>query len=386
MKKIVSSFYGILLAFVSFQTYASTQSIPTKPSDWGTVSVKTTAEHTFKNQFASYARLSALTFLNCGTVLYTAPHDGELKIIANTAKEELEVVIFRAESSNLEQELTLGNAFLLAHKTVAKGENFSVDKSSSYDLHEATRFQILKGQNILIFVNSKTATTLDFTPELTKSKALEARNKVAPFEFRKNKAGKSLKIVIRDAVTGLPVKARVNIQGLKGLENIYNGSDLTFDLITGKAAVISCDADGYFKADFTPKFVAGVDNVVTILLTSFDINENMRLEGVQFKEGTAEPMPTAFKDMDKLVDFMKINTSIKIEVGGHVNAPDGQSRAAEKLSKQRAKFVRDYLVQKGIDASRVSYEGYGNSMMIYENPQNEQEEQANRRVEIKFFD
>ena len=386
MKNIVSFVSAFTLLFLSLDSFAINNSIPTTSSEWGTESVATTSEHGFKNQFAAYEKLSALTFQNCASIVYTAPSDGELKIISNTAKEDLHVVIFRAESGDFNQELLLGNAFLLASKTIAKGENFSADKSLNDGLFEASRFQILKGQRILIFVNSEKATSLDFTPELTKVKTLEARKKVEPFEFRKNKAGKSMKFAIRDAMTGLPVKARVNIQGLKGLENIYSGSDLTFDLVTGKAAIISCDADGYFKNDFTPKFTAGVDNVLTILLTSFDINENMRLEGVQFKEGTAEPLATAFKDLDNLVEFMKTNLSISIEVQGHVNAPDGQSRAAQKLSEQRAKFVRDYLVKNGVVPARVEYEGYGNTMMIYENPANEKEEQANRRVEIKFFD
>lgn len=386
MKVFVSFLSAFLLGFSPFHSSATSNNIPTLLSDWGTISLTTSAEHTFKNQFSAYPKLSALTFQNCAAIVYVAPHDGELKITSNTAKEELDVVVFRAESSNLEQELTLGNAFLLAHNTIDKGGNFNADKLNNNGLHESQRFQILKGQHILIFVNSRKATTLDFTPELTKIKTLEARTKVAPFEFRKNKAGKSLKIIIRDASTGFPVKARVNVQGLKGLENIYNGSDLTFDLVTGKTAVFSCDADGYFRTDVTPKFLPGADNVLTILLTSFDINENMRLDGVQFKEGTAEPLPTAFKDLDKLVEFMKTNTNIRIEVQGHVNAPDGQSRAAEKLSKQRAKFVRDYLVKNGVPSERVEYEGYGNTMMIYDNPKNEQEEQANRRVEIKFFD
>ena len=360
--------------------------IPSKVSEWGTVSLETTSTHLFKNQFSAYDKLSALTFENCAFASFVAPHDGELKIFSNTAKEDIEVAIFRAESSQFENELTSGNAFILSHQTVSKGESFNADISTDKGFHESKRLQILKGQSVFIFVNSRKSTALDFTPELKKVKSLEARTQVVPFEFRKNKAGKSLRIVVRDAKTGLPVKARVNIQGLKGVDNIYNGSDLTFDLVSGKEATISCDAEGYFRNDYKPRFVAGVDNVLTVLLTSFDINENMRMDGVQFIEGTAEPLPTAFQDLDKLVDFMNVNTSIRIEVQGHVNAPDKGSRAAQKLSLMRAKYVRDYLVKKGINPDRVEFEGYGNTMMIYEDPKNEKEEQANRRVEIKIFE
>jgi outer membrane protein OmpA-like peptidoglycan-associated protein len=56
----------------------------------------------------------------------------------------------------------------------------------------------------------------------------------------------------------------------------------------------------------------------------------------------------------------------------------------KKLSKDRAKAVNDYLINKGIDASRLSYKGYGNSKMIYKNPMNEKQNEENRRVEIKI--
>lgn len=384
MNKLISFFVGLSLTFVCID-FAFSNSFPTEVSEWGTISTKTSAEHQFKTPFSSYDRLGAVSLDYCAAVVYTAPHDGELKIISTPAKEDLEIVVFRAESPKFATEISQGNAFLLAHKKLSKGQNLNVDIDEKNDLYESTRFQILKGQSILVFVNSKTETSIDFTPELKKVKTLEARTKVDPFEFRKNKAGKTLKIVVRDMRTGLPVKARLNVEGLKGIENVYSGSDFTFDLVTGKNAVLSCDAEGYFNNSVNPKLVSNVDNVVTILLTSFDINENMRLDGVQFREGTAEPLPSAFPDLDKLVDFMKTNPSITIEVQGHVNAPDGNSRAAEKLSLMRAKYVRDYLIKNGVDKDRVEFEGYGASMMIYEDPKTDDEEQANRRVEIKIY-
>lgn len=386
MKHIFSLSLVLFSAFVTNNLFALTNTFPTKAHDWGTISVSASPEHQFKNTFSAYANLAGISLDKCGAIVYVAPHDGEFKLISNQVKEDLEVVVFRAETINFSNELSSESAFLLSHVKLQKGQTFSADMSNQKEAHEKSRFQILKGQAILVFVISSQVTSVDFTPELKKVKDLEARKKVETFEFRKNKAGKALRIAVRDAKTGLPVKARVNISGLKGLENVFNGSDLTFDLVTGKNALISCDAEGYFKNDVTPKFIPNEDNVLTVLLNSFDTNENWRLDGVQFKEGTAEPLPTAFKDMDKLFDFLVSNPSIKIEVQGHVNAPDKGSRAAEKLSLMRAKYVRDYLVNKGISSNRIEYEGYGNTMMIYENPKNEIEEQANRRVEIKIFD
>ena len=134
------------------------------------------------------------------------------------------------------------------------------------------------------------------------------------------------------------------------------------------------------------KLTAGVNNVVTVKLSPLSSNENMRLDGVQFKEGTAEPLPSAYQELNKLVDFMRQNPKIQIEIQGHVNAPNNEGRAAQKLSEKRAKVVFDYFVEKGIDPKRMTFVGYGNSAMIFVDPKNDEEERANRRVEIKILD
>lgn len=386
MNTLVSLISLFSLGFTSIFAQATATAFPNQSSEFGQMKLETTAQHKFKNQFSNYSQLSGISLANCAAVVYTAPQDGELNMVFNAISEDLNVAVFRAESINFDQELVSGNAFLLSFNKLSKGQNLTIDKSANNNLFEKTRFQVLKGQSILVFVSSDAPASISATPEIKTVKNLEARTKVDPFEFRKNKAGKTLKIAVRDSKTGLPVKARVNITGLKGLENIFNGSDLTFDLVTTKGAVFSCDGEGYFKTEVSPKLTAGVDNVVTVLMNSFDINENMRLDGVQFIEGTCEPLPTAFKDLDKLVDFMNANPSISIEVQGHVNAPDKGSRAAEKLSLTRAKYVRDYLIKKGINKDRIEFAGYGNTMMIYENPKTPEEEQANRRVEIRIFE
>ncbi len=386
MKRFLLIAAGVIFSTSAAFGQTSNTVFPSQANEFAVEKLQTSGPHKFKGQFAEYEKLKSLVGENCGVLLYQAPHDGELKITSSAAQQEIQLAVFRAESKNFDQELNLGTAFLLAHKTLAQGQSLSVDPTTNDGLQETKRFQILKGQWILVFASSATPTTLTIIPELKKVKTLDARTKMDPFEFRKNKAGLTLKIVMRDAKTGFPVRSRVNIQGLKGLENIFNGSDLTFDLVTTKGATFACDAEGYFKTDVSPKLVAGVDNIITILMNPYDINENMRLDGVQFIEGTCEPLPSAFKDLDKLVNFMKVNPSIRIEVQGHVNAPDKGSRAAEKLSLTRAKYVRDYLVKNGIDKDRIEFVGYGSTMMIYENPKNEQEEQANRRVEIKIFE
>jgi outer membrane protein OmpA-like peptidoglycan-associated protein len=55
------------------------------------------------------------------------------------------------------------------------------------------------------------------------------------------------------------------------------------------------------------------------------------------------------------------------------------------LSVQRAKFVYDFLVDKGIKKSRMSYKGFGASNKLYPLERTERERTLNRRVEIRVI-
>jgi len=69
---------------------------------------------------------------------------------------------------------------------------------------------------------------------------------------------------------------------------------------------------------------------------------------------------------------------MKIKINGHVNWPKKNTtpEGAEfnmKLSTDRAKAVYDYLAKHGVKEERLSYEGFGNTQMIYPNPATKEE-------------
>lgn len=93
--------------------------------------------------------------------------------------------------------------------------------------------------------------------------------------------------------------------------------------------------------------------------------------------------PESVIELDKLVGFLKSNPAIKIEIRGHTdNVGDDASNL--KLSDNRAKAVMNYLVEKGIDATRMVAKGYGETKPIVANdtPENRQK---NRRTEFKII-
>ena len=84
---------------------------------------------------------------------------------------------------------------------------------------------------------------------------------------------------------------------------------------------------------------------------------------------------------------MKKNTTMTIEIQGHVNAP-GQRNNKENqdLAAGRAEEVYNYLITKGVFADRLTFSGFGNTQMVYPKPVNEWQQKKNRRVEVLITD
>ena len=83
----------------------------------------------------------------------------------------------------------------------------------------------------------------------------------------------------------------------------------------------------------------------------------------------------------KLKELLESNPSMQIELRGHTDN-QGTKDYNQKLSEARAKAVVDYLVERGIDRSRLTSIGYGKSQPIADNATSEGRQQ-NRRVEYR---
>lgn len=82
------------------------------------------------------------------------------------------------------------------------------------------------------------------------------------------------------------------------------------------------------------------------------------LANVFFDLSKATLRPESYIELNKLVEFMNKNPTVKIEIGGHTDTR-GDDKENLKLSYDRAKSVYEYVVLKGIEASRMTYKGYG---------------------------
>jgi OOP family OmpA-OmpF porin len=89
----------------------------------------------------------------------------------------------------------------------------------------------------------------------------------------------------------------------------------------------------------------------------------------------------AYPLLDEVAIILEKNPEMEVEVQGHTDNT-GSAKYNQWLSEKRAQRVKDYLVSKGIDPSRVAAEGYGLTQPVASNATAEGRTQ-NRRVELK---
>ena len=105
------------------------------------------------------------------------------------------------------------------------------------------------------------------------------------------------------------------------------------------------------------------------------------LRNIFFATGSAELKPESYVELNKLVDLLNANPTMKIQVMGHTDNV-GSKESNLILSDNRAKSVSGYLISKGIQADRLTNKGYGDTKPIDTN--NTEEGRANnRRTEFK---
>jgi len=113
------------------------------------------------------------------------------------------------------------------------------------------------------------------------------------------------------------------------------------------------------------------------------------LKNVFFDLNKATLRPESTVELTKLRDFLKANPTVKIQISGHTDTR-GDAADNQKLSDARAKSVVDFLVANGIEASRLTSKGYGETKPIISDEEiaklstdaaKEKAHQENRRTE-----
>ena len=150
---------------------------------------------------------------------------------------------------------------------------------------------------------------------------------------------------------------------------------------------VRIEANGYISALQKLDINAlGMNDVeMNFELQPVELGTKVNLKNVLFAQTKTDILPESYPELDMVVNFLKENPSVRIELMGHT---DGRGVHADnvRLSQQRVNKVKEYLVSKGIESRRITGKGFGGSKPIASND-TEESRRANRRVEfvIKRF-
>jgi len=208
--------------------------------------------------------------------------------------------------------------------------------------------------------------------------------------------------LVFDAVTKKPLPGKFSLVNMKtGKEVIKSEADqvngtFTVSLPINEDYALSVSYPGYtfFSQNFNMTIADNQESFhMDVPMNPLsDIVTPRALKNVFFDLDKATLRPESFVELNKLRDMLKASPTAKIEIGGHTDTQGDAARNLQ-LSEARAKTVKDYLIQQGIEASRLSSKGYGETMPIVSDEtiskmtkesEKEKAHQENRRTEYKF--
>jgi outer membrane protein OmpA-like peptidoglycan-associated protein len=141
----------------------------------------------------------------------------------------------------------------------------------------------------------------------------------------------------------------------------------------------------FYSDNFSLKdFIATYEHpyLKDVPLQPIDTGASIVLKNIFFETNKYDLKPESEVELNKLVAFLKNNPTIKIQLSGHTDN-QGTPQSNIVLSENRAKSVYNYLISHSIDATRLTYKGYGQTIPIATN-ETPEGRQLNRRTEMKI--
>jgi outer membrane protein OmpA-like peptidoglycan-associated protein/tetratricopeptide (TPR) repeat protein len=196
---------------------------------------------------------------------------------------------------------------------------------------------------------------------------------------------------VKDSKTGNPIDAAsvamFDDQGNEVLSKVTN-PDGTVEFIVecGKTSELEVTMDGFESQRITVGASEEEEVAVSIMLDPIEEivgAEKINLDPIYFDFDQSNITAQAAFELDKLVQIMTKYPDLIINATSHTDSR-GNASYNERLSDRRAKTTVQYLISQGIDKSRISGEGKGESELKVDCGNNctDEEHQLNRRSEF----
>lgn len=107
------------------------------------------------------------------------------------------------------------------------------------------------------------------------------------------------------------------------------------------------------------------------------------LKNIFFDFDSYSLTPQSKTELNRALKLIKANELLRIEIAGYTDNI-GTKKYNQELSNERAKSVFDYLVNKGVNQTKLSFKGYGATNFLKDND-SEEGRAENRRIEFKIL-
>tara|TARA_B100001287_G_scaffold197138_1_gene166778 strand:+ start:128 stop:1243 length:1116 start_codon:yes stop_codon:yes gene_type:complete len=307
-------------------------------------------------------------------LFFDTPSSGLLNLNIKRYSEKFHVYIFEEKGGQICQELQEQNA------------KFIFSESGSIDLDAEVIFveEALRYAVVLVAEQGR-KDSLDFSFDFSPQDKFG--NEIVDsllFDLTTHGNAHEYEIHVRDAVTKRPVKSKISLTGANEINGAYVASELILNIRKNiKVCELKVDAEGYFsydKKDHSILIKNGLKD--TVFLKPLVRGSVAKIDEIYFAAGLSTILEESAPRLNRLRDFLLVNSNVNIEIQGHVNGDGTQPYSSKRLSKKRAKEIVKHLVLAGISPKRLSAKGYGFTNPVYEFPETEMEKEANRRVEI----
>ncbi|HEV7231923.1 MAG TPA: OmpA family protein, partial [Bacteroidia bacterium] len=196
---------------------------------------------------------------------------------------------------------------------------------------------------------------------------------------------------VYDAVTKKPLQASFELIDLGTQKSLYTSlsersGEFFLTLTANKNYALNVTKPGYlfYSDNFAMKESLDKSKPfeMDVPLQPIDTGKSIVLKNVFFATAKFDLEPESKAELNKLVSFMNLNKTLKIELSGHTDDV-GDKKKNITLSLNRAKSVYEYLIANGIAKERMTYKGYGDGKPVVPNDSPEHR-QMNRRTEFRI--
>lgn len=195
-----------------------------------------------------------------------------------------------------------------------------------------------------------------------------------------------------EAIQGVDITLTDTINGIES--NTLSDADGNFIFIMKPVTpyTLSGEKDGYYsnKVEFTTSLY----NRDSVLFLDFEMcidpcGKVINLDNINFDLNKANILPASMPDLDHIVELMKENKNIQVEMTSHTDS-QGSDAYNKQLSQRRAEATVNYIVSQGISKKRLIARGAGetelkNTKCSNNVPCTDEEHRVNRRTEFKVL-